>query len=65
MKIDAHSLPDDPEQLKRMLLELQQHMDVKLAEKDEIINELIKTYNAQQAKKYEKNCLIYTSSADN
>jgi len=35
MKIDANSLPDDPEQLKRMLLELQQA----IAEKDEIITE--------------------------
>jgi hypothetical protein len=41
MKIDAHSLPDDPEQLKRMLLELQQHMDEKLAEKDAQIHELL------------------------
>ncbi len=54
MKIDAHSLPDDPEQLKRMLLELQQHMDEKLAEKDAQIHELLQAYNAKLAKEYAK-----------
>ncbi|MBB1303847.1 IS66 family transposase [Pseudoalteromonas sp. SR44-8] len=54
MKIDAHSLPDDPEQLKRMLLELQQHMDEKLAEKDAQIYELLQAYNAKLAKEYAK-----------
>lgn len=54
MKIDAHSLPDDPEQLKRMLLELQQHMDEKLAEKDAKIHELLQAYNAKLAKEYAK-----------
>lgn len=33
MKLDTHSLPDDPEQLKRILLELQQRMVEELAEK--------------------------------
>jgi transposase len=54
MKLDAHSLPDDPEQLKRMLLELQQHMDEKLAEKDAQIHELLQAYNAKLAKEYSK-----------
>jgi transposase len=34
MKIDANSLPDDPEQLKKMLLELQATTTRALAEKD-------------------------------
>ncbi|MBB1420124.1 IS66 family transposase [Pseudoalteromonas sp. SG44-1] len=54
MKIDALSLPDDPEQLKRMLLELQQLMDEKLAEKDAQIHELLQAYNAKLAKEYAK-----------
>lgn len=57
MKIDAHSLPDDPEQLKRMLLEL--HLvvakkDEKLAKKDAQIHELLAAYNAKLAKEYAK-----------
>ncbi len=42
MKIDANSLPNDPEQLKEMLLELQQAMaekDKALVEKDKTITE--------------------------
>ncbi|MEM5510635.1 hypothetical protein WNY98_17325 [Pseudoalteromonas sp. AS71] len=57
MKIDAHSLPDDPEQLKRMLLELQQIVakkDKKLAEKDAQVHELLQAYNAKLAKEYAK-----------
>ena len=57
MKIDTHSLPDDPEQLKRMLLELQQIVakkDKELAEKDEQIHELLQAYNAKLAKEYAK-----------
>ena len=50
MKIDAHSLPDDLEQLKRMVLELQQVV----AEKDEQIHELLQAYNAKLAKEYAK-----------
>ena len=57
MKIDTHSLPDDPEQLKRMLLELQQIVakkDKELAEKDAQIHELLQAYNAKLAKEYAK-----------
>ena len=57
MKIDAHSLPDDPEQLKRMLLELQQVVakkDEELAEKDAQIHELLQAYNTKLAKEYAK-----------
>ena len=50
MKIDVHSLPDDLEQLKRMVLELQQVV----AEKDEQIHELLQAYNAKLAKEYAK-----------
>ena len=54
MKIDANSLPNDPEQLKRMLLELQQRMDEELAKKDAQIHELLEAYNAKLAKEYGK-----------
>ena len=50
MKIDAHSLPDDPEQLKRMVLELQ-HV---VAKKEAQIHELLQAYNAKLAKEYAK-----------
>jgi transposase len=46
MKFSANSLPNDPEQLKQMLLELQQSMDAKLTQKD---NELIEKDLAYQA----------------
>ena len=36
MKLDAHSLPDDPAKLKRMLIELQQVV----AKKDEELAEI-------------------------
>jgi transposase len=54
MKLDARSLPDDPEQLKHMLLELQQRMDEELAKKDAQIHELLQAYNAKLAKEYAK-----------
>ena len=50
MKIDTHSLPDDPEQLKRMVLELQQVV----AKKEAQIHELLQAYNAKLAKEYAK-----------
>lgn len=37
-----------------MLLELQQDMDEKLAEKDAKIHELLQAYNAKLAKEYSK-----------
>tara|TARA_R110001583_G_scaffold157548_1_gene309477 strand:- start:27 stop:1595 length:1569 start_codon:yes stop_codon:yes gene_type:complete len=43
MKIDVNMLPNDPEQLKQMLLELQQRMDKELTQKD---NELTQKDNA-------------------
>jgi transposase len=57
MKIDANSLPDDPEQLKKMLLELQQAMAVKdkeLAKKDEIIHGLLERYEIAKRKQFGK-----------
>jgi transposase len=39
MKIDVNSLPDDPEQLKKMLLELQAKTAEALAAKDKVITE--------------------------
>jgi len=59
MKLDANSF--DPEQLKRMLLELQQRMDNELAEKDEIIseqalqiNQFIERYELTKRKQFGK-----------
>jgi transposase len=46
MKFNANSLPNVPEQLKQMLLELQQRMDEELAVKD---NELVEKDLAYQA----------------
>ena len=43
MNIDANSLPNDPEKLKKMLLELQQAM----AEKDKVLVEKDKTITEQ------------------
>lgn len=57
MKIDANSLPDDPEQLKRMLLELQQVMaekDKELAKKDELIYSLLERYEVHKRKQFGK-----------
>ncbi|MFQ3209244.1 MAG: transposase, partial [Colwellia sp.] len=41
MKFNANSLPNDPEQLKQMLLELQQRMESELAEKDVAYQQLL------------------------
>lgn len=61
MKLDANSLPNDPEQLKQMLLELQHRMDEELAAKNDVIaqqnahiHELLEAYNAKLAKEYGK-----------
>ncbi|RHW76456.1 IS66 family transposase [Colwellia sp. RSH04] len=64
MKIDANSLPDDPEQLKQMLLELQQAVaekDRELAQKDDLIteqaqqiNQLIERYELAKRKQFGK-----------
>jgi len=54
MKIDANSLPNDPEQLKQMLLELQQRIDEELAKKDAQIHELLQRYKDKLAKEYGK-----------
>jgi transposase len=64
MKTDAHSLPDDPEQLKQMLLELQKliaQKDDALAKKDDALakqseqyQSLLERYNGEMAKKYGK-----------
>lgn len=61
MKIDANSLPNDPEQLKKMLLELQATTTRALAEKDkelakqhEIINGLLERYEIARRKQFGK-----------
>ena len=61
MKIDANSLPDDPEQLKKMLLELQATTTRALAEKDkelakqhEIIHGLLERYEIARRKAFGK-----------
>jgi len=57
MKLDASSLPDDQEQLKKMLLELQQvvvEKDHELAKKDIAYQELLERYNAKLANEYGK-----------
>ena len=61
MKIDANSLPDDPEQLKKMLLELQATTTRALAEKDkelakqhEIIHGLLERYEIARRKVFGK-----------
>ena len=64
MKIDAHSLPDDPAQLKNMLLELQLAMaekDKALVEKDKTIteqairiNQFIERYEIAKRKQFGK-----------
>ena len=53
--------PDDPEQLKKMLLELQQRMDDELAQKDNDLAEkelayqqLLERYNLKLANEYGK-----------
>ncbi|TWX45085.1 IS66 family transposase [Colwellia hornerae] len=61
MKFNANSLPNDPEQLKQMLLELQQRMDKELAqkdnelvEKDAAYQQLLERYNLKLANEYGK-----------
>ena len=61
MKIDVNSLPDDPEQLKKMLLELQARTAHELAEKDKIIieqaikiNQFIERYEIAKRKQFGK-----------
>jgi transposase len=57
MKIDANSLPDAPEQLKKMLLELQQALvekDKKLAKQHEIIHGLLERYEIARRKQFGK-----------
>jgi transposase len=61
MKIDANSLPNDPEQLKKMLLELQASTTRALAEKDkelakqhEIIHGLLERYELARRKAFGK-----------
>jgi len=64
MKIDTNSLPNDPEQLKEMLLELQKvvaekdselaEKDSELAKKDAQIHELLERYEAKIAKEFGK-----------
>ena len=61
MKIDANSLPDDPVQLKKMLLELQATTTRALAEKDkelakqrEIIHGLLERYEIARSKAFGK-----------
>lgn len=61
MKIDTNSLPDDPEQLKQMLLELQAETTQELAKKDKIIseqaiqiNQFIERYEIAKRKQFGK-----------
>jgi transposase len=57
MKIDADSLPNDPEQLKKMLLELQQAIvekDKELAKQNEIIHGLLERYEIARRKQFGK-----------
>jgi transposase len=57
MKFNANSLPNDPEQLKQMLLELQQvviQKEVELAEKDVAYQLLLERYNLKLANEYGK-----------
>ncbi|MFT4747191.1 MAG: transposase [Congregibacter sp.] len=57
MKFNANSLPNDPEQLKQMLLELQHvviQKEVELAEKDVAYQQLLERYNLKLANEYGK-----------
>ena len=49
MKFNENSLPNDPEQLKQMLLELQQRMERELAEKYVAYQQLLERYNLKLA----------------
>jgi transposase len=44
MKFDVNSLPNDPEQLKQMLLELQQRIDEELIKKNLAYQVLLEHY---------------------
>ena len=61
MKFNTNLLPNDPEQLKQMLLELQQRIDDELAHKDNALAEkdvayqiLLERYNLKLAQEYGK-----------
>jgi transposase len=54
MKFNVNSLPNDPEQLKQMLLELQQRMDNELAQKAVAYKQLLERYNLKLANEYGK-----------
>ncbi|OUR59852.1 hypothetical protein A9Q74_15925 [Colwellia sp. 39_35_sub15_T18] len=54
MKFNANSLPNGSEQLKQMLLELQQRMENELAEKDVAYQQLLERYNLKLANEYGK-----------
>lgn len=54
MKFNESTLPNDPEQLKQMLLELQQRMESELAEKDVAYQLLLERYNLKLANEYGK-----------
>ena len=61
MKFNANTLPNNPEQLKQMLLELQQRMDKELTQKDNELAEkdiayqtLLEQYNLKLANEYGK-----------
>ncbi len=61
MKIDTNTLPNDPEQLKIMLLELQADMEKRLSDKDKIIteqalkiNQFIERYELAKRKQFGK-----------
>lgn len=60
MKLDANSLPNEPEQLKRMLLELQQVV----AEKDKVISELHTKYQTILERYNEKVAQAYGKSSE-
>lgn len=62
MKFNANALPNTPEKLKEMLLELQQRIDEALAkkdnelvEKDLVYQALLERYNLKLANEYGKN----------
>lgn len=57
MKFNVNTLPDDPKQLKQMLLKLQSAIakkDEELKEKDAIYQELLERYNIKLAQEYGK-----------
>lgn len=54
MKFNANSLPNDPEKLKQILLELPQRMDKALAQKDAAYQQLLERYNLKLANEYGK-----------